>query len=259
LKYDLYNVQPVLDAGVMVWCRDCDSFHDKQRVWDDRDYCRATYDSLMMTDGFADILRDGPAPPATAPGMAAATNVAGLALAVRTESDVALAALPIGFASAPDRAVSGEDEDAEWDGEEDVVPRPAGAAATHGARRIDPDEKAVCDESETAVLPARKAARVARRVTSDGEGSARGTDCAASSAGSAGGACKQQEGERETHSLATRTQSDTTTCSSRSRMTAVSQMDECGVPKDQETRKRTAVQASDDSPSKRTRSNNEEE
>jgi hypothetical protein len=46
--------------GIMVWCRDCDTFHDKQRVWDDRDYCRATYDSLLATDGFADIVRTHP-------------------------------------------------------------------------------------------------------------------------------------------------------------------------------------------------------
>jgi hypothetical protein len=44
-------------SGIMVWCRDCDTFHDKQRVWDDRDYCRDTYESLLATDGFADIVR----------------------------------------------------------------------------------------------------------------------------------------------------------------------------------------------------------
>lgn len=37
----------------MVWCRDCDTFHDKQRVRDDRSYCPATYDALMQSDGLA--------------------------------------------------------------------------------------------------------------------------------------------------------------------------------------------------------------
>jgi hypothetical protein len=237
----------------MVWCRDCDSFHDKQRVWDDRNYCRATYDSLMMTDGFADIVRDGPVPlamvhteaPATA--VAAAVHVAAAAPAVAAR----------GSALAPVHRVDGiDEEEAEWDGVE-VAPR-AARTATHGSGRIDPDEEAEWDENDATVLPARRAARVARRVTSDEEESERGAEGGASSSSEVRRdteAGKQKE-EHETSSLATRTQSDATTCSSRSRTTAASsQMDEGGVEQSVELRKRTAEEVSGDSPSKRTRSN----
>jgi len=45
-------------SGIMVWCRECDSYHDKQRVYDDARYCPATYASLVSSDGFADICQE---------------------------------------------------------------------------------------------------------------------------------------------------------------------------------------------------------
>ena len=44
----------------MVWCLDCDTFHDKQEVFDNPDYCRSTYNTLQESDGFADIRIDLP-------------------------------------------------------------------------------------------------------------------------------------------------------------------------------------------------------
>jgi hypothetical protein len=45
-------------SGIMVWCHECDSYHDKQRVWDDVSYCPNTYASLVSTGGFSDIRQD---------------------------------------------------------------------------------------------------------------------------------------------------------------------------------------------------------
>jgi len=45
-------------SGIMVWCQACDSYHDKQRVYDDVHHCPATYASLVSSDGFADICQE---------------------------------------------------------------------------------------------------------------------------------------------------------------------------------------------------------
>ena len=45
-------------SGIMVWCQACDSYHDKQRVYDDVHHCPATYASLVSSDGFADIRQE---------------------------------------------------------------------------------------------------------------------------------------------------------------------------------------------------------
>lgn len=45
-------------AGVMVWCRSCESYHDKQRVWENEGYCRAMYNSLLASGGFNDSTRE---------------------------------------------------------------------------------------------------------------------------------------------------------------------------------------------------------
>lgn len=45
-------------SGIMVWCHECDSYHDKQRVYDDAGYCPTTYASLVSTGGFSDIRQD---------------------------------------------------------------------------------------------------------------------------------------------------------------------------------------------------------
>ena len=42
-------------SGIMVWCHECDSYHDTQRVRDDVSYCPSTYASLASTEGFADV------------------------------------------------------------------------------------------------------------------------------------------------------------------------------------------------------------
>eukprot|EP01032_Pedospumella_encystans_P009609 gene9609-11301_t len=47
-------------SGIMVWCQACDSYHDKQRVYDDVHHCPATYASLVSSDGFADICQEPP-------------------------------------------------------------------------------------------------------------------------------------------------------------------------------------------------------
>lgn len=48
-------------SGIMVWCAACDSFHDKQRVYDDASYCPTTYASLERSaNGFAGIQNDHP-------------------------------------------------------------------------------------------------------------------------------------------------------------------------------------------------------
>jgi len=73
-------------SGIMVWCQVCDSFHDKQHVWDDRDYCPVTYAALLATDGFGDIQRDVPSDlPGTAAG-AVSTTTATIATLVPTSS-----------------------------------------------------------------------------------------------------------------------------------------------------------------------------
>jgi hypothetical protein len=149
------------------------------------------------------------------------------------------------------------DEDAEWDGG-DIVPRPSERAA-HGAGRIDPDDEVEWDEEDFIARTTRTPRKVPRRVTSDEEeekvGGADSSMEVVTEKNELPDGSKKEEAS-ETSGLAARTQSDATTCSSRSRATVASSVDMGGslMGECADSRKRSVEPVNEDSPSKRTRS-----